>query len=307
MNRQWPRPIRQLAGRLDTFWLRSPFGQPDSLRVLAYHEIVDSDGFEAQLEYLVSMYNPVTISDVVKAMAGGSLPPRPVWVTFDDGDPSVVELGLSGLDKHGIEATMFVCPGVIDTEIPFWWQIVERASESGLQLGSSSEDEPSQALMRLKMMPDPRRHAEVEELRQLLEEQIGEPFCVRQLTSEQLSRWRRSGHAVGNHTWSHPLLDRCDGNEQERQIKRAHAWLSERVGQSLVAFAYPNGNWTGQAERILRDLGYRVAVLFDHRLAQLEEPMKLSRIRTRADGDLSRFRAMVSGLHPRVHSLVDPK
>jgi hypothetical protein len=30
--------------------------------------------------------------------------------------------------KHAIPATMFICPGVVDTTEPYWWQVVEEAA-----------------------------------------------------------------------------------------------------------------------------------------------------------------------------------
>lgn len=260
---------------------------PAPLRILAYHEIRDVDGFCRQMEHLTSRYHPVGSSDVIGWLEGGELPTRAVWVTFDDGDPTVVELGLPVLERHRVPATMFVCPGLVDTNRPFWWQVVEQFDP--------------REVARLKMVPDDVRAARTEEIALRLQERDGRPFTRAQLSSSQLDRWLDTGRDLGNHTWDHPLLDRCSPEEQSRQIRMAHEWLDRRVGGGQLLFAYPNGNTSAAADSVLEELGYRVAVLFDHRIARSAEGARLSRLRTNADGDTARFRAVVSGVHPLVH------
>ena len=88
-----------------------------------------------------------------------------------------------------------------------------------------------------------------------------------QLEPDDLRRLRDGGVAIGNHTWSHPCLDRCTSQEVQRQVCLAHESLADVLGEAPAAFAYPNGNHDPRAERLLRELGYRAGFLFDHRLA----------------------------------------
>jgi hypothetical protein len=76
----------------------------------------------------------------------------------------------------------------------------------------------------------------------------------------------------------------------------------EHIDPEHLVFAYPNGNTTAYSRGLLEDLGYSVAVLFDHAMARRRH-MELSRLRTNADSDLSRFRAIVSGAHPAFHRI----
>ena len=137
-------------------------------------------------------------------------------------------------------------------------------------------------------------------MRDAVESKRGSPVARRQLTSDELTRWIESGHTIGNHSWDHPLLDRCEEDEQLRQIDRAHEWLVDRFGEATL-FAYPNGNFTHSVDSRLRQLGYSAALLFDHRLHDRGDPLRMSRIRVNADDELSEFRAKVSGLHPWIH------
>jgi peptidoglycan/xylan/chitin deacetylase (PgdA/CDA1 family) len=283
------------------FWLRTPAGRTDLLRILAYHGISDPKGFELQLRHLKDAYQPITAGDVLRAFDGSRLPPRSVWVTFDDGDPSVVEHGIDALNRHGIEATLFVCPGLIDTSEPYWWQVVDAAAEKGLSY--SGRLVTTETRLQLKKVRDSERRKVIRQIRKLVEDSLGWPFAWQQLESSQLAAWIEAGHRVGNHTWDHPLLDRCNPDQQEHQIVASHRWLSDRLSEPPALFAYPNGNWSQTAEDIVIQLGYRAALLFDHRLAQPTDPLRLSRLRTRADSNLDRFRAVVSGIHPELYRI----
>jgi peptidoglycan/xylan/chitin deacetylase (PgdA/CDA1 family) len=193
------------------------------------------------------------------------------------------------LDHYDVPATMFICPGVIDTNRPYWWQIVETTAPA--EVGS------------LKLVEDAGRLKRVAELEEIFAQRHGVRPVRDQLTSSQLGRWLDSGRDVGNHTWDHPLLDRCGAEEQERQIVLAHEWITDRVAPEQLVFAYPNGNRSPVSDEILERLGYRASLLFDHRLASMNGSRTLSRLRTNADGDLARFRSIVSGVHPTIHRL----
>lgn len=269
--------------RLARLSLRAP------LRVLAYHEIRDVSGFRAQMEHMVERYRPVSAREVVAWMGGADLPSGAVWVTFDDGDPSVVEAGLPILDEVGVTATMFICPGLIDGDTPFWWQTVELADPS--------------RVAGLKHIPDDERRRIVENIREDLTERKGHVPSRPQLTTAQLETWIDRGQEIGNHTWDHPMLDRCDDDEQVRQVRLAHEWIADRVPGAPPIFAYPNGNPAAAADAALEELGYELWALFDHRMSTRPDDRRLSRLRTNADADLARFRAIVSGVHPTVHRL----
>jgi peptidoglycan/xylan/chitin deacetylase (PgdA/CDA1 family) len=268
------------------------------LRVLAYHGVSDGAAFRSQLEHLVAHYRPVTGARVAAALAGGApLPDRAVWVTFDDGRPSVVERGLPELDRCGVPATLFVCPGVVATGEPYWFDVVERAVALPGGFRHEGRDRTDAGLVtELKSVPDPHRRAvAADALERLHAAGVGAP---RQLSPEELARWTASGHEVGNHTWDHPCLDRCTPEEQRRQVLDAHEWLAGLLGSAPTLFAYPNGDWTPTVEAVLAGAGYAVAGMFDHHLVgRRPEPLRLSRLRLDAAAPPARFRAIVGGTH----------
>jgi peptidoglycan/xylan/chitin deacetylase (PgdA/CDA1 family) len=262
------------------------------LRVLAYHDVPDAERFRVHLEHLAARYVPVSEQEVVAAVQGRvRLPRLAVWITFDDAHPGVVERALPLLASMDVPATLFVCPGVVDTTLAYWWQVVEAALVRGLPLPGGLPQGP-QAVTALKTWPDAERRRAVEWLRELL----GEAAATPQVTTEQIRSWQALGLAVGNHTWDHPCLDTCDEPEQRRQTRDAHAWLVDVLDEPPTSFALPNGNAAPAAFEEVRSLGYSIVCLFDHRLSQLREGYE-SRLRIDADASLPRLRAICSGSH----------
>ena len=268
------------------------------LRVLGYHQIGEPDALAHQLDRLSSRYSTVTGAAVADWIDGrGELPASPVWITFDDGDPSVVNVGARLLAERGMVATMFVCPGVVDTCQPHWWDVVATARSAGITTDLDVD------LARLKRADDTERRRVVGSLARRLEE-TGRPFTRAQVTTDDLHRWVAAGNEVGNHSWDHPCLDRCAPAEQCSQVHRAHEWLTATLGRAPDVFAWPNGAPAGPALTTLRELRYRLVLGFDHRLcSRRPDPMSLSRLRVDADADLTRFDAIVSGAHPSVFAL----
>ncbi len=270
-------------------------------RTLAYHDIGDPAAFARQAQYLAEHWHPVSGAQVADAVAGeGELPARAVWVTFDDGRPDVVTDGLPILEEHGIPATLYVCPSVIDSGDPFWWQAIEARPAAEVTVGGVARS-GRPLVQALKVVPDAERRAVLE---QVLEQPATEVVPA-QMDREQLDRWIASGREVGNHTWDHPILDRCTRAHQVEQVRRAHEWLAEVLGTPPDLFAYPNGDRTEVTASELFRLRYRTAPLFDHRLSSVDqEPFALSRLRLDAAAPLDRARAIVSGSHPAVFDVV---
>jgi peptidoglycan/xylan/chitin deacetylase (PgdA/CDA1 family) len=271
------------------------------LRVLAYHDVPSDTALHAQLQWLQRHFDILTLDAALEARGNERGGDRSALVTFDDADPSVVERGLPVLDALGIEAVLFVCPGVVDTTVPYWWQVVQLAVRHGIDIGGRRVG-PSDVL-RLKAIPDNERREEVSRLTELIEVTTSSPVTGRQVTTEELRSWTSAGHAIGNHTWDHPILDTADPAEQARQIERAHSWLEDRGLMSTPVFAYPNGNGSTESRSILDRLGYAGAMLFDHRIDRGGDRLGISRLRVNGEDDPDVFVSKLSGLHPLIHRI----
>jgi peptidoglycan/xylan/chitin deacetylase (PgdA/CDA1 family) len=271
------------------------------LAVLAYHGVDDGERFASHLEHIKRVASPVSLEQVLASFEGGApLPRRAVLVTFDDGHRSVLETAVPLLEARGMPAVAFVVAGLLDSERPFWWsEVIDLARAGGVATGLTGL-RPEDVVRALKRVPDARRRAAIEELRA---SSSSAAVPVRQLTSSDLRTLEDAGVAVGNHTWSHPCLSLCDDDVRRDEIERAHSVLAAALGHAPAAFAYPDGDRDPRAAPVLRELGYRAAFLFDHRLSPLRpsDPLAISRLRVNSSTTLDRFRTIGSGLHPTVH------
>lgn len=271
----------------------------DRLRILAFHGVPDPAKFAAVIDAILDEYTAVSEDDVVMATCGQSaLPAHPVWFTFDDGLPST--LGQAELlAERGVRATAFVCPGVLDTKVRLWFQVWEDAHNLGLLTEAEKVDF---SLSKMKDMSDEERRRVTGVLEERLQIAEGEEGFM-QGTQSMLDAWVRAGHFVGNHTWDHPLLDRCSPLDQKEQVLKAHDDLVKR-GFAPRFLAYPNGNVADGAIEGAREAGYVGSLLFDHRLTNKDQDVyRLSRLRIDSHVPVERALSIVSGAHPALFQL----
>ncbi len=274
----------------------------DSVAVLAYHRILDPEAFAAQVAFLARHTHPVSLEEFsVASRTGASLPPRSVLLTFDDGDISVLNEALPLLRDRGIPAVAFVCPGVIDTDRPLWFDELRGMVDAGARLpewvGGTVED----AEILLVTLPDADRRRFLSGLQATLPPGAG-PVRRRQLRSEELLLLEHDGVVIGNHTMTHPSLTLCDRESIAWEIGEAHRRLTEILGHEPPAFAYPNDDGDERVEEELAAVGYEIAFAYDHALSASPPAAltRVSRLRGEASDSVDRLAIGLSGLHPAV-------
>ena len=293
-------------------WLRFSPAQPlfraraaQRLAVLAYHGITDPRSFGAQLDRLRRLATPVSVQDVERSLAEGRpLPPRSVLVTFDDPDRTVLRHALPELVARRIPAAAFVIAEVVGTEQPFWWhEAAFLARHGGRARLLPGGGDPAQVLALLKALPDPDRRRSLAELRVSASRR---PPAQEQLRPEDLRALRAADVTVGNHTLGHPSLRRCDEATVQSEIVGAHLALTRWLGEAPSAFAYPDGGFDERADAVLRQLGYRLGFLSDHRLGPRlpAHPLRISRLQVDSTTSTRRFDTILSGLEPAVQRLL---
>lgn len=271
------------------------------VRVLAYHAIDDPEGFARQVEILAHRYHPISIADLDAARTGGAAPPeRAVLVTFDDGYRSVLTEAAPLLSSYRIPAVAFVVAGLLDSCEPLWWDEAAALARQGGQTRTVNWANPAELVRRLKQVPDERR---LEALQDLRGSASGPSPEGRHLTRAELGELRAHGFTIGNHSLTHACLPNCTTIKISHEIERAHATLTEALGEPPTAFAYPNGDADVRCRQVLKRLGYRMAFLFDHRVTRYrdQQPLGLSRLRVSTNAEPARFDAILAGTHSMVH------
>ena len=263
------------------FWFRG------NLRVLAYHTVVDQDLFEQQLKFLRRTFSIIDIQELHDFLFHNKeLPKKPLLITFDDGDVSVLEKGLPLLKKYKLPSILFVITGLIDTSNSFWWRRVENSFEKE----GKSYSKARAKVKYLKGISNEQRENYLKSLKE---------FEAKQLSIEQLRSLEKERIYIGNHSNSHPMLNKCTDSEIAKEFQASKDKFSEWGLPGYSIFAYPNGNWDNRTEELLKKYEVKVAFLFDHRVNKQEiHPLRISRIAVDSDLELAEFKAKVSGLHP---------
>lgn len=289
---------RHWKADLETVLVHSPLqtafrlASRQRLCVLAYHGIADAEAFARQLDWLSRHATPVSLAEARRALLeGGRLPPHAVLLTFDDGERSILEVAAPLLKERGIPAVAYVVGGLVGTDAPFWWTEVEALAARGAVAEASSAD----LVRRLKTVPDAERRRVIADLRA----RVTSPVRAEQLNGEELRKLELDGISIGNHSLTHPCLDRCEEAVIRHEVEESHRRLTDLLGHPPESFAYPNGNWDERAKRAVRDAGYDLAFAFDHRLvARSADPLVVARVRIDSTASVDRLRILASGLHP---------
>lgn len=80
--------------------------------------------------------------------------------------------------------------------------------------------------------------------------------------SESIKEAVARGHEIGNHTYSHPKLDKLDSNALKQEILRSEKSIYDVCGYKTDLMRPPEGLVGTDLKEIARDLGYKV-ILWD--------------------------------------------
>lgn len=289
--------------------------------ILGYHRIADvtqdeyevcvtPDHFAEQMEMLSRHASPVSLKRLVHHLKEGSLPPKSVAVTFDDGYVDNLYEAKPVLEKYAIPATVFVCTGYAGRE--FWWDELERlvmSSKAELsaflpdagkgqfvwdppgvsrEAGSESRRKFSQALYNFLLVLD------IEEQEHVMNAIRGwanvslNDVNARAMTHDELLQLADGGLIeIGAHTRHHPMLPRLAQERQREEIVGSKNDLEGLLGVRVDGFAYPNGRATDDAKRIAREAGFVFACTSLHDVVRpAGDPYELTRFWQKdVDGD----------------------
>lgn len=240
-----------------------------SLTVLCYHRVLDlgdpvrarahpalvtsTHVFERQMELIAELFHPVSLSATVEWLDGrGSIRPRAVLITFDDGWADSYTNAFPVMRRLSIPGTIFLATDFIGTNRRQW---ADAAYET--IAATSDANNAAREVERLKRLRSDQR-AEVK--------QTSVPETVN-LTWNQVEEMARHGFEFGSHTHSHLILPREPEDQVRDELTSSADDLRMRLGCEPVGFAYPDGQYDEQSERLVEDAGYRCAFTCDEGLA----------------------------------------
>lgn len=270
--------------------------QRKSVLVLTYHDVlppgfpegnplfgmtVSTDEFEWQLDYVQKHYNPISSRQFTEWLLGaGSLPPRPVLVTFDDGHRNNLQYSLPSLQKRHIPAVCFVVAGNLGERKLTWVEegyyriLFTRAPAWQLTTGESlplkTKEEKSAACGRFfgffRTLPEDAQQKEMVHLRGQLWVEEGDhqfPGRFEFLDASDLRLLRQNGIEIGAHSISHPVFATLNEQRVRDEVAVSKSRLEAALGTPIAAFAYPFGmpgiDFSRRDSQIVRQAGFSIA------------------------------------------------
>ena len=150
--------------------------------VLNYHMVntmfislaVEPSDFDWQMKYLVDHgYHTITPDELYDFLAGqGTLPDRPVLITFDDGYVDNYTNAYPILKKYNLKATIFIVTGFVSKRKGYLtWDQLREMEQNGITMQSHTVTHAP-----LPELPDDRIREELVESKRQAEEELGHPI-----------------------------------------------------------------------------------------------------------------------------------
>ena len=112
-------------------------------RITQSNYVLTIDEFEAQMNILRDEgCTPINLDQLVSWQSGGSLPPNPVVITFDDGFVGNERHALQILAKHRFVATFFVVTERVGTPFMMTWDQLRKLFAAGMSVESHTANHP---------------------------------------------------------------------------------------------------------------------------------------------------------------------
>ncbi|OCB31506.1 polysaccharide deacetylase [Mycobacterium malmoense] len=305
----------------------------DALAILMFHGVEDRPLspacrhvlaltlYRRQMRYLRRHFNVLPLEEALDRLARGTLPPRAVAITFDDGTRNLATHAVPALRELGLPAAVFLATGPMGTGETLWpdrlWLAIARTTAAevdlaALGLGTRPLDGAANrgkayvaAVEAMKDLPDAERLALLDKLLGALgyrDDGDGGPF--RMLSWDEARGIAADGLVTLHpHSVTHAILARCDDGKVEREITESCTAVERESGCVPTIFAYPNGrpqDFDTRAKDVLRDRGIRWALSTSAGFADRRcDPLALPRLAVAGDASFAHFRLMVSGGLPR--------
>lgn len=232
--------------------------------------------FDRIVRTVASAFNVITLSEAVEHLEQGSLPPRALCITFDDGYADNYTVALPILRRHDVSATFFIASSFIDGGIMFndaVREAVRRCEHERLDL--SALDLGVHELVNIEQKRAAIRHL-LDKVKPLALEQREDTVAAiaraagvtlqsnLMMTREQLLGLAAAGMDIGAHTHRHPILSSLSDQEVADELSSSKSELEALVDRPVRLFAYPNGrpgvDYELRHAKMVSDAGFDAAV-----------------------------------------------
>jgi peptidoglycan/xylan/chitin deacetylase (PgdA/CDA1 family) len=265
--------------------------------ILGYHRVVEDfaaaaqtempsmligrDMFERHIDWIGRHFRFASLDEIGERAASRRPFTEPVAaITFDDGYRDVFDHAFPLLKRKGIPAAIFVVTDLVGRAL---WQHHDRLYRLMAKAFTVWDDPRRQLLGLLNdlRLPTAERlgaragtdnamamvstlvpelsHAHVDRVLEGLEAAVGNGFgpAPRAVTWSMLAEMRRAGFVIGSHTETHVSLPTEPAETVAAEIEGSKRTLERGLGEPIVHFAYPGGQFTPSIVEAIDRAGYR--------------------------------------------------
>jgi len=123
------------------------YAEEITIPILTYHNFTKDEGssykiniveFEKQMNYLaIHNYSVISLSELLKGLRTGQLPPKPIVITVDDGFKFTYTLAYPVLKKYNLPATLFLYTDFIEKNSNnLTWEEIREMNKNNIEIGS---------------------------------------------------------------------------------------------------------------------------------------------------------------------------
>lgn len=282
-----------------------PSATANSVNIIAYHRVVADIGkaekesiygtvisaasFRKHCELLRKSFDVVSLETAMYFLDGERKLSRPLAViTFDDGYLDFYEEAFPILNEFGFPATVFLPTDFIGQKTPLahdrlYW-LIKQAVENDVSMKNaftkagvakdfaeklSSQKDVLKLTDFIVFLPNELREKIIFEMEQALGNGFENyPPEYQLLTWEMVREMSRKGISFGGHTAHHVILPLEDFSQMEAEIATSKQNLETQLGDKVLSFAYPNGEYNPQIKKLVAQAGYKIAVTTEKRINQ---------------------------------------
>ena len=254
----WAKRQLRMSGAVIALTLHRVLVEDDFLKTNSLPGIVVREStFRELVAHLADSYEPVSLSSASPGRASGRI--RIVF-TFDDGWVDNYKVAFPIARQHCVPVTIFICPGLMDQESPFWPERVVGLMKATRPSVTSMEIEAE--IERLKFCTDEERAQQIE---RLLQEVRTRAIPIEASGVDSTFSWAAAGEMAdagidfGSHTQTHQILTKILADRALREIRESKNGLESKFNKSCETFAYPNGTWSAETRCLLAEEGFSLA------------------------------------------------
>jgi len=329
---------RAVAGTAKTTGLLSLYGRSAwrtrRLLILCYHGIslhdehlwnpglyLDRDTFRARMQLLRSAQcNVLPLHEALTRLKEGTLPPRSVVLTVDDGSYDFYAVGAPIVQEFGFPATIYLTTYYCQRQLPVFntmcAYLLWKAQGKDLSLDGLLPEGDEVHTAGMEWMRISRRfidHARVANLSALAKDELAGQLAGRlgfdysalrrerllhMMNPEEASRLSKQGFSLELHTHRHktpndPVLFRREITDNAAAIREITGGISPRH------FCYPSGDYLPQFFSWLRELGVESATTCNPGLMERGiDPLRIPRLLDMPSIQAAEIESWIAGFTP---------